>query len=499
LDGVEVRVDSTRQDSGHTTKCDSHGRCELSGISPGRWRLEVHKGFFATSILLDVAKGRVTEAHVVIPRGGRVEGEVRHVTLGPLGGVTLVFLRQTSLGNQRLTVRTNELGHYRIAGAPEGTYSVSLSGKQIGYVPYGRFHVEVRRRGTTRSVFELGHVSLSGTVTDASTGKPLAGVRISLQEPISGVSVTNADGAYRFTDLPDGDYVLRAEKNRYERQFVDVRGVERARPSTRDFTLTAAAVIHIRVTDSKAQPAIGKFVLRVERGRSLTTLEIVTDETGHAMVRQFGPGTYRLSLADAGGSGPDIVTRIQPGANTVHLRVPGVPERLGRERPPSLHGIVCDSRTKKPLPAARIRVLRPKKREAYTNAQGAYHLDGLPAGAYALLVEKDGFATRPFRDVAVEERGAHVFNVELDPATALVITITDGSGKPIQGEVLLVRFYDEVGGVGELVHADDKGRVLYRRLPPGHCRLELMARDVGQAVVDQKLVLGKNTVAVTLR
>lgn len=57
--------------------------------------------------------------------------------------------------------------------------------------------------------------AISGTVTDATTGLPISGVRVSMSGAVGGVSYTDATGAYSYGSLPDGDYTISISKSGY--------------------------------------------------------------------------------------------------------------------------------------------------------------------------------------------------------------------------------------------------------------------------------------------
>jgi len=60
---------------------------------------------------------------------------------------------------------------------------------------------------------------ITGTVTDAATGKPVADVVVTATSPaLQGeeISVTDATGTYRFASLPPGEFLLRLEKESYK-------------------------------------------------------------------------------------------------------------------------------------------------------------------------------------------------------------------------------------------------------------------------------------------
>jgi len=58
-----------------------------------------------------------------------------------------------------------------------------------------------------------GEATLHGVVTDAVTGDPIAGVKVTIDGT---TAYTNAGGEYGFTGLPPGSYVVTFEKEGYE-------------------------------------------------------------------------------------------------------------------------------------------------------------------------------------------------------------------------------------------------------------------------------------------
>ena len=64
-----------------------------------------------------------------------------------------------------------------------------------------------------------GSSVITGTVTDAATGKPVPDVVVTAKSPaLQGeeVVVTDAAGLYRLAQLPPGEYTIKLEKESYK-------------------------------------------------------------------------------------------------------------------------------------------------------------------------------------------------------------------------------------------------------------------------------------------
>jgi hypothetical protein len=156
--------------------------------------------------------------------GARVYGRVTHVQRdpfeadavdrGPLPGV-MVRLRTTRFARD---VVTDASGHYEFTGVDRGAMTITVM-TPPGFDPGGNDRqVKITdRRACSEQDFPLTQVAeASGTIVDAS-GRPMAGVRVDAvaeelaahrpspyQRPVE----TDAQGAFRFEDLPPGRYVF---------------------------------------------------------------------------------------------------------------------------------------------------------------------------------------------------------------------------------------------------------------------------------------------------
>src|SRR5205807_616472 len=109
-----------------------------------------------------------------------------------------------------------------------------------------------------------GHV-IAGTVIDAETGKPVAGITVvgtagSIQQfhneswYDSAEAVTGADGRYRLTRLPKAavrNLHVKAGDRPYLDRLIEVKDVQGLAPASADIRLFRAAMIEGRLLDTK--------------------------------------------------------------------------------------------------------------------------------------------------------------------------------------------------------------------------------------------------------
>ncbi|MHC4547376.1 MAG: carboxypeptidase regulatory-like domain-containing protein [Planctomycetota bacterium] len=230
----------------------------------------------------------------------------------------------TSVGT---SVRADEHGIARYAQILPGSYELTLrpegfERKQVRVeVAVGENDLRVRCERTQ----DPGAVGLRGTVRDATTNLPLAGVSVRIQSPIRREAITDAQGVYRLRDLRTAACVVIVSKEGYGITFHREVKVEAGQQRTRDFTLARAATLHLVVTDRRGRPVTGSLVLVLtptEKGQGTRLgTGVRADADGRATYREVLPGHYRVRVSQGALGSATAETEIKPGSNTVHFRL----------------------------------------------------------------------------------------------------------------------------------------------------------------------------------
>ncbi|MFE3452249.1 S8 family serine peptidase [Nonomuraea sp. NPDC059194] len=136
---------------------------------------------------------------------------------------------------------------------------------------------------------------LSGKVTDAATGKPLAGVTIAAEGPNPRTAVSNADGTYK-VQLVSGAYTLTASGYGYSAATATVE-IGRRTGTVQDFALQplATQVLSGTVLDLTGKPLPGASVL--VKGTPLAP--VTTDGRGAFSFPTVATGEYELQVSPA--------------------------------------------------------------------------------------------------------------------------------------------------------------------------------------------------------
>lgn len=305
--------------------------------------------------------------------------------------------------------------------------------------------------------------TVTGTVTDASN-QPIAGAIVQVHSngtlPFLVTGHTDRSGVYTIR-IPAGTYVVSAQAQGFVSEWYDNQPTRQTAtplvtdPANKtisgiDFVLAAVPPPVLRSISGNVNDgttgidrAIVMAVPATNSGVTIRTMVVHTDANGDYTM-QVPDGTY-LVRAEAPGfvptfhpNAPTPQTATQVAVNAQNPAATNVDIEMFTGA--TISGTVTDAATNAPIAHARVMVLAPANTpsggitlSAVTDAQGAYHIGGLPAGSYKVSAEAQGYAKEFYDDVA-----------DINLATAVVV----GAGQTVSGiDFELARFGGSIAGV----------------------------------------------------
>lgn len=496
---------------------DEDGRFHFTELPAGdTFILAVSKTGFATRsagelpplyqpVPMRLAAGEIREGvDVALTPTVWIAGHLRDTDGTPLASGLVEASRAVFDGGRRTLVPvadavTNDRGEFRVIGLPPGQYYVSARdpvffdvGDASGPLTYpetffpgvlspdeatrltldaGTPHGPVDftlQVGTPQRATGVagatpapvsGTSSITGRITALGNGGPVARARVRLSTPGGPLTspratLTDADGRYRFDDLPAGSgYVVTASKSGYAaRGFGEgppskpptpLALTENVRMETVDIALVDEVLITGRVNDEDETPFAGALVEAMRpifsdgRRTMVTVAETLTDEQGEFRLIGLPPGQYYLSAfdpayADVGDAGgqlfysptfypggvfPDEAVRItlEPLSPAEALSF-----RLHIIKPTRVTGSLTTrpdgSGVPKPLVAAAV-TMSPKRNDQFSlftlteptmQPNGGFVFANVPPGRYRVQAsgETDREGVSLFQTFSLEVRGA---------------------------------------------------------------------------------------------
>jgi hypothetical protein len=203
----------------HVQAADPAGSFEVAGLRPGSYRFEVTAPGWAVTTSADVILGHDGgDARLLVRllRGGTLTGrvdpatpdlaaELRGSDYDPALAVESLFPTQPV---HALVAPTAPDGGFRLEHVPPGDYTLTLRGDDRPPVHVRDLHLEEGQ------VLDVGQIRLpvGGTLFGnvlGSDGRPRPGVRVTAtSDGHHQETVADAQGAFRMTSMPEGEYVV---------------------------------------------------------------------------------------------------------------------------------------------------------------------------------------------------------------------------------------------------------------------------------------------------
>ena len=420
------------------TVVDEEGKA-VSGASVSALALESRKPLAAVqtdakgNFSIDV-KEPVVDLHIEVPKRAPLTARVaRNEDAGvlqianvpmkegtisangkPLAGATVII-------GDSVTV-TDATGKYQLPDPKRVTSQILV--RHPDYAPVARTVAPflpaspdiAMTRGKPPVARPAGTAKITGSVRDAKSGAPIAGVEVMAKTPrasvTAGSAITDAKGNYAITGLEGGDYELTAVHPEYA---IPVLPLSLANGASSQRALYATALAHVSgfVVDDDRRAVAGA---RVE-------MHAVSGPDGRYLVRTAREGELQIEAKKKG----------LPSARSATLRLTAGERKSGvtitMPRGFALAGRVLD-RDKKPIAGASVTTSEQKDDPVRTSSDGTFTLR-LKEGTYDLLVSASGYASKSLRAQKVLARNEPL-EITLDPGVEVSGRVTRG-GEPVEG------------------------------------------------------------------
>src|SRR5438132_8974491 len=348
---------------------------------------------------------------------GTLAGTVTDAPSGaPIAGATVSYSGTGPDGHPVASSTTTDgTGHYSVGGLAVTSYTVTAQAS--GYQSSQPATATVGGRSPTTQNFALTSQSttLSGTVTDASTGKAIAGATVSAG---GSSATTNGSGVYSIAGLAPGTYTATATATGYASQSASVTMAGGAN-TTQNFSLTPnPGSITGTVTEAgSGAPIVGATV-------AYSGGSVPTNSSGVYTLANVAEGSYSVTASATGYVSQSRTVTVGPGATaTQNFALTGQATQLS--------GAVTDASTSKPIAGASVSA---GTGSAVTDANGAYTISGLAPGTYTATASASGYASQS-ASVTLTAGSTTTQNFALAPNPGTITgAVTDaGTAAPIAG------------------------------------------------------------------
>ena len=311
---------------GVSTSTDATGHYEFSGLDLGAYDVSTYVSGYqqpaSQSAVLTESSPTGTFDFVLAPFAVGV-GTISGVVTGDGVPLANVFVSAYSPSGQNLSTLTDENGYYEFTALPNGQWSIYASGG-LDYQYLNPPPVQLTDGATSATLdfpflsWPVGTSSISGVVTDAATGEPLADVSVSVySNNHNSHETTDAAGAYTVDLLPEGTYYLSFSSFSMQAYLHTNREIQLGvgESATADVALFASnSTISGHIKEKNGTPVVGIYVNAYTADGNIGSA--ATDENGDYLISDVGAVAYTLNVGGVGtpyNAKEQIVTPIANG------------------------------------------------------------------------------------------------------------------------------------------------------------------------------------------
>jgi hypothetical protein len=453
--------------SGGSDITDSNGNYTLSGVPIGTVSVTASaSGMQSSTSSVTVTGGNTTTKNFAltpIPTGSVSGTVIDGYTNQPIAAATVSF----SGGN----TATDANGNYTLSGIPTGTQTITAGA--ANYQSQSK-SVSILQSSTATANFTLQGSAvgtLSGTVTDASSGAPILGASLTYR---GGNTLTNAAGAYSLANAPSGTATLSTSAGGYTSKNISVT------VATNQTTTQAVQLVPI--------PTYGTITGVITDAATHATLSGATVSAGGITASTGSNGSYTLAnvptglqtlIVDMSGY-QEAKQSVSVSANTTTTANVALTSSTGR-----ITGTITDSVSNSPLAGATVSY---SGGSTTTNSSGQYTLTGVTPGSVSLTVTLAAYNTSTgTATVVAGSTTTKNFSLILTPTSGTITgAVTDSvSQAKLQGVT--------VSYSGGSATTDSTGRYTLTSVPAGSVVLTAASTGYTSTSKTTTVVAGSST------
>jgi protocatechuate 3,4-dioxygenase beta subunit len=435
------------------------GSFELPDVPPGKWTVrataagykpgtiaavEVPEGGTREGVVIPIKRGGTLAGRVVDPRGSAVpNANVSWSSAGGGGGAMAGAFARMGGGAANTSTTTDADGKFSFDSVPDG--KVMLSASHPDYLDVTR-EVDPAKDSPLDLALGTGG-TISGSVVGQDGRTPIPGAQISLDEEgdarVGTSDSTRSDGAgnFLFEHLQAGRYKLTAQSNTGKATATEVALADGQAVNSVLLQMATGTLVNGTVSGLPANLLSG---VRINASGNNYGDSTVTDDAGKFSLRDVPSGAIRFN-ANTGalaGRSTSVSAEIPDGSPqfSVEIVFQGASRLAGRvtRADAPLSGLFVNAN---PMGAG---TGGSNRATAQTDENGAYALEGLNDGEYAVSLGGQGVSYRKSFTVSGDTPG----DIALPPIQLRGTVTETGSGEPLDNVTVQAQLQSPSGPTG---------------------------------------------------
>ncbi|MEK1833445.1 carboxypeptidase regulatory-like domain-containing protein [Priestia megaterium] len=452
------------------TVTDENGQYRFSGLEPGDYVVAANSTNFARSVIgATVFPNVQTTANVSLqPNPASVSGRITDQNGSPLSNATVRIIdeNETLLG----TGISSLDGIYTVGGLPPGTYGIVVTDTNFSTVTSGLTLSPGDIRTGVNFILVANSGTLTGTVTNLSTGNPISGVTVTIRNILGlvvGTTFTNVDGRYTIQTLAPEEYNVSFFENGFSNLVI---GAQIATNITTILNTSLSPLvgnIQGQVLSDQGVPITGENIqVKIYNENLVLIRTILAQSNGTFTALDLSPGTYLVNVTAPGFASNTISAIVRANEQTLTSIVLGT-------LPATLTGEVINVDTEEGIAGSLIVITRSNGviiGTTISGDNGSFFIPNLPAGSFIITAQNQKFGTTSTGVTLVAGGTTNtLLSLSPNPGRLLGQVTNELTNVPIPGAS--IQIFDETRAFVTSVVTDAEGILRYQTFLPDSIRL----------------------------
>ncbi|MEI2325688.1 carboxypeptidase regulatory-like domain-containing protein [Priestia megaterium] len=475
------------------TVADENGVYHFNGLEPGDYIVTANSTSFARGVLgATVLPNAQTTANISLqPNPVSVSGTITDQNGNPLSNATIRVLdeNETVLG----TGVSGLDGAYTVGGLPPGTYGIIATKTGFSTITSGLTLVPGEIQTGVNFILVANSGTLTGVVTDSSTGTPLPGVTITIRNILGLVvatAFTNVDGRYTIQNLAPGEYNVSFFENGFGNFVLGAQITTNITTVLNTALSPLVGTIQGQILSEQGTPVTGENIqVKIYNENLVLIRTILSNSDGTFNALDLSPGTYLVNVTAPGFASNTVSAIVRANEQTLTTI------RLGT-LPATLIGEVINAESGEGIAGSLIIVTRSNGvviGTAISGENGNFSISNLPAGSFIVTAQNQKFGTFSTGVTLVAgDTTTTLLSLSPNPGRLLGQVTNESTTVPIPGAI--IQIFDENRSFVTSVVTDAQGTFTVSNLSPGQYTTVINAVGFGSEFREFMITAEEDTV-----
>ncbi|WP_404354763.1 carboxypeptidase regulatory-like domain-containing protein [Cytobacillus firmus] len=472
---------------------DENGAYMISGLSPGSYTVVISaENYAAQTVAAMITNGETTVLNITLLEDpGVLTGFVRDQNNNPITGGNVTVQLSTGSGIIIAAAATDSNGQYIITGLAPGNYTVVATAVNYQSAAQGTA-IMANSTSTVNFFLAADPGSITGTITNANTGAPVAAANVQVRiidasGAVIATVLSDSMGDYIVTGLAPGVYTVIVSAPNFQTNAATVQVQSNQTANGNVALVPDPGQITGTIISSLGGIPIAGAVVNITSSSGSLIATVLTDQNGNFMAEMLAPDNYTLNVFADNFQNGSVGALVQSGQSTpVIIELAADPGRITGTVSPAAANTVIQLRDVNNLLVD----------SAHAASDGSFSFNNLAPGLYTVLASATNYSAAQ-AGTFVQSNQTSIVSLTMVPNPGSISgAVTNNLGNPIVNAT--VQVYDQNGILLGNGFTNAAGEYLVGNLPSGSFTAVASSPGYGQVITGVSLGIGQDLTGVNV-